>query len=112
MNKMKNRQFDEADLTIGELTITCDVIASSICRLYHGRPQYAPQKDDDDGSQQQQNQPAAGNDALSSIDLARDLKAEQPEQPESPKEPRQAPEPSSPAPPEAPSTKPPSADEH
>ena len=29
MNKMKNRQFDDADLTIGELTIVCDVIASS-----------------------------------------------------------------------------------
>ena len=44
---LKNRQFDEADLTIGELTIVCDVIASSICRLYHGRPQYAKPKDDD-----------------------------------------------------------------
>ncbi|MCR4573186.1 MAG: HDIG domain-containing protein [Lentisphaeria bacterium] len=46
MNKMKNRQFDEADLTIGELNIVCDDIASSICRHYHDRPRYAQSQDD------------------------------------------------------------------
>ena len=107
MNKMKNRQFDDADLTIGELTIVCDVIASSICRLYHGRPQYAKPKDEDDDETQktahvQENAP------LSSIDLTKDLKPDQPE-PQKEQKPQQAE--GTPAPPEE-SPKPPSADEH
>ena len=107
MNKMKNRQFDDADLTIGELTIVCDVIASSICRLYHGRPQYAKPKDDDDEHQPAQSVSESG--PLSSIDLTKDLK---PDQPEPPKE-QTAPQASgTPAPPETQPPKPPSADEH
>ena len=107
MNKMKNRQFDDADLTIGELTIVCDVIASSICRLYHGRPQYAKPKDDEDDETQktarvQESAP------LSSIDLTKDLKPDQPE-PEKEQKPQQAE--GTTAPPEE-SPKPPSADEH
>jgi putative nucleotidyltransferase with HDIG domain len=89
MNKMKNRQFDEADLTIGELTIVCDVIASSICRLYHGRPQYAKSKDEDDEFQAPR--PTIVNGALSSIDLSKDL---MPDQPEPAKEQKTQPEPS------------------
>ncbi len=107
MNKMKNRQFDDADLTIGELTIVCDVIASSICRLYHGRPQYAKPKDEEDDETQktahvQESAP------LSSIDLTKDLKPDQPE-PQKEQKPQQAE--GTTAPPEE-SPKPPSADEH
>ena len=107
MNKMKNRQFDDADLTIGELTIVCDVIASSICRLYHGRPQYAKPKDDDD--EQKPAEPASESGPLSSIDLTKDLK---PDQPEPPKEQKTQQASGTPAPPETQSPKPPSADEH
>ena len=121
---MKNRQFDDADLTIGELTIVCDVIASSICRLYHGRPQYAKPKEDDDEQKPQES--AAANGPLSSIDLAKDLPKDQPEpakeqkqepakdqKPEPPKEQKAQPQAQgTPAPPEAESPKPPSADEH
>ena len=124
MNKMKNRQFDDADLTIGELTIVCDVIASSICRLYHGRPQYAKPKEDDDEQKPQES--AAANGPLSSIDLAKDLPKDQPEPPKEQKqEPAKEQKPEPPqeqkaqpqaqgttAPPEAESPKPPSADEH
>ena len=107
MNKMKNRQFDEADLTIGELTIVCDVIASSICRLYHGRPQYAKPKDEeDDETQNTAHAQASG--PLSSIDLTKDLKPDQPE-PEKEQKPQQAE--GTTTPPEE-SPKPPSADEH
>ena len=107
LNKMKNRQFDEADLTIGELTIVCDVIASSICRLYHGRPQYAKPKDDDD--EQKPAEPASESGPLSSIDLTKDLKPDQPEPPKEQTVPQAA---ATPAPPETQPPKPPSADEH
>ena len=134
---MKNRQFDEADLTIGELTIVCDVIASSICRLYHGRPQYAKSKEEDDESRTRHL--PLGNGALSSIDLTKDLTSDQPEPPkeqkiqsEPPQEQKPQPEPpkeqktqselpeeqkiqqasGTPAPPETQPPKPPSADEH
>ena len=107
MNKMKNRQFDDADLTIGELTIVCDVIASSICRLYHGRPQYAKPKDDDD--EQKSAEPASESGPLSSIDLTKDLKPDQPEPPKEQKAPQAS---ATPAPPETQTPKPPSADEH
>jgi hypothetical protein len=127
MNKMKNRQFDDADLTIGELTIVCDVIASSICRLYHGRPQYAKPKDDDDDQKTQESASASG--PLSSIDLTKDLPQE-PSEPTTVQKPQQKsateqkPQQESAtdqqpqqatgttAPPETQPPKPPSADEH
>ena len=126
MNKMKNRQFDDAELTIGELTIVCDVIASSICRLYHGRPQYAKPKEDDDDQKPQESVTTA-NGPLSTIDLAKDLPSDQPEpakeqkpkqepaqeqKSEPPKEQKTQQASGTPAPPETQSPKPPSADEH
>ena len=126
MNKMKNRQFDDAELTIGELTIVCDVIASSICRLYHGRPQYAKPKEDDDDQKPQESATTA-NGPLSTIDLAKDLPSDQPEpakeqkpkqepaqeqKSEPPKEQKTQQASGTPAPPETQSPKPPFADEH
>ena len=107
LNKIRNRQFDEADLTIGELAIVCDVIASSICRLYHGRPQYAKTKDDDDDRQPADSASESG--PLSSIDLTKDLKPDQPEPPQEQTPPKAS---ATPAPPETQTPKPPSADEH
>ena len=97
----------EADLTIGELTIVCDVIASSICRLYHGRPQYAKPKDDEDDQQPARSVSESG--PLSSIDLTKDLKPDQPEPLKEQTAPQAA---ATPAPPETQPPKPPSADEH
>lgn len=106
MGKMKNRQFDEAFLTIGELTIVCDVIASSICRLYHGRPQYAKTKEEED-TQPQPHPLAMEKGALSSMDLTKDIQTDKAETEQKTEQ-----TPANPAPPEAESPKPPSADEH
>ena len=100
----ENRKLKE---TIGELTIVCDVIASSICRLYHGRPQYAKPKDDDDEHQPAKSVSESG--PLSSIDLTKDLKPDQPEPPKEQKAPQAS---ATPAPSETQTPKPPSADEH
>ena len=103
MGKMKNRQFDEAALTIGELTIVCDVIASSICRLYHGRPQYEKAKDEDD-VQPRPHPLAMEKGALSSMDLTKDILPDKTETEQTPANP--------PAPQEAEPPTPSSADEH
>ena len=112
INKMKNRQFDEAELTIGELNVVCDVIASSICRLYHSRPQYAQPQDEDEHPHPILTERGT----LTSIDLLEVIHpVDASGQPSEPPMPPKANEPKTddaPAPPETQPPKPPSADEH